>query len=390
LDEGKITEYILEVLVKAGYAENSDEVFGKLISAGIINRHGEINDNCIDKLISLLPEDSGLKVRNGVITGEGMPERPKVRLNLDNFNKIKDLWKTVTKRHLLKFEKLGKGEIEKLLKETFSNDGLFVEPKIAIKDEYLKSDGKTAVIETGGYRTVKSDIGVISYGEFLQRLYKQTSLPLTMLHKALSEARNGKNTPADLFNANTLQRIISAFEVKFAETYNQRFTYQPLEYTAQTSLFINGDFVKEIAQNYLGVNVAKEMKHDKERYLYDKVVYDSEIEYKVLKAEIPKQVTVYGKLPKMCIRLPTYTGGTTSPDFVFTVRGEKPEQVNIYLVVEAKSDNPRNSDKIALATQEKFFDLLKEENSDINIEWRMVTKVEDFSEELEKLIGDKT
>jgi restriction endonuclease len=57
--------------------------------------------------------------------------------------------------------------------------------------------------------------------------------------------------------------------------------------------------------------------------------------------------------------------------------------------VEAKSDNPRNSDKIAVATQEKFFELLKKENSDINIEWRMVTGVEEFSRELKKLTGDE-
>jgi len=387
LGEGKITDDILDVLVKSGYAENSDEVFLKLVTAGIIDRHEVVKD--LDGLFSLLPENSGFKVRNGVITGSGMPERPKVRLNLDNFNKIKDLWKTVSKRHLLEFEKLGKSEIEKLLIKLFSNDELFIEPKTMIKDEFLKSDGKTALVETGGYRTEKSDIGIISYGEFLKRLNRHTSLPPVILHKAFFKARNGKSMTTELFNTDTLQKIIFAFEAEFAETYNQKFTYQPLEYAARTSLFINDDFVAEIAQNSLGLNVAKDIEFDIGRYLYDKVVYDSEIEYKVLKAKLPKQVTIYGKLPKMSIRLPTYTGGTTSPDFVYTIHGDKPEQIKFHFIVEAKSDNPRNSDKIAVATQKKFFELLKKENSDMNIEWKMVTNVDEFQRELENLTAYK-
>jgi type III restriction enzyme len=384
--EGKITDEILDILVKAGYAENVAKAKGKLLLDDIIDEHDNIKD--YDKLFSLLPDGSNFKVRNGIITGNGMPERPRVHLNLENFNKIKDLWKTVSKRHLLEFEKLNKNEIEKLLLILFSNDKLFIKQETEIKNAYIKSDGKTAIIETGGYRAVKSGIGIIDYGEFLKRLNKRTSLPLAMLHKALSAARNRKNTSAESFNTDTIEKIIEAFEIVFAETYNQKFTYQPLEYTAQTSLFKDGDFVAEIAQNYLGINVAKDTM-DYARYLYDKAVYDSEIEHDVLKVEPPKQVTVYGKLPKKSIRLPTYTGGTTSPDFVYTVRGEKPEHINIHLIVEAKSDNPRNSDKIAVATQQKFFELLKKGNSDINIEWRMVTNVEEFSRELEKLTGEE-
>jgi type III restriction enzyme len=385
--EREITDEILDVLINAGYAEDRDKVFSALLISGIIDRHGEIKDKY--KLFSLLPEESGLKVRNGVITGNGMPERPKVRLNRDNFTKIKNLWKTLSKRHLLEFEKLDKNDIEKILVNLFSRNELFIKPKMEIKDEYIINDGKIASFKSGGYRAVKSDIGIINYGEFLKRLNKRTSLPLTLLHKALSAARNGKNTSVESFNTDTIEKIIEAFEIIFAETYNQKFTYQPLEYTAQTSLFKDGDFVAEIAQNYLGTNVVKE-KMDYNRYLYDKAVYDSEIEHEILKAKLSQQITVYGKLPKKSIKLPTYTGGTTSPDFVYTIRGEKPEHIKFNLIVEAKSDNPRNSDKIAVATQQKFFELLKKENSDINIEWRMVTNVDDFSRELEKLTEEET
>jgi type III restriction enzyme len=378
--EGEITDEILDILVKAGYAEDRDKAFGALLDAEIIDRHGEIKDK--DKFFSLLPEESGLKVRNGVITGNEMPPPPKVRLNRENFNKIRNLWDTVTKRYVLKFEKLDKDEIENLLTEIFFNDEYFIDPVTEIKDEYIKKDEQAVIIKTGGYRAVKSDISIINYGEFLKRLNKRTSLPPAMLHKTLSIARKGKNTSVELFNTNTLEKIIKAFESEFTERYKQKFTYQSLDYTAQTSLFKDGDFVAELSQKYLGANIARDVKHDKERYLYDKAVYDSEIEHEVLKIEPPEQVIVYGKLPRESIKLPTYTGGTTSPDFVYTTRGQKPNDIYLHLVVETKSENPRLSDNIAVTAQKEAFEYIGS-----NIKWELVTDVASFYNDLQKLSG---
>jgi type III restriction enzyme len=202
-----------------------------------------------------------------------------------------------------------------------------------------------------------------------------------MLHKTLSIARRGKNTSAELFNTNTLEKIIKAFESEFTERYKQKFTYQSLDYTAQTSLFKDGDFVAELSQKYLGANVAKETM-DYNRYLYDKAVYDSEIEHEVLKIDPPEQVIVYGKLPRESIKLPTYTGGTTSPDFVYTTQGQKQDDIYLHLVVETKSDNPRLSDNIAVAAQRKAFEYIGS-----NIKWELVTDVASFYNDLQKLTG---
>jgi type III restriction enzyme len=381
--EGKITSDILEALVKAGYAVSITKAKSKLLYDDIIDENDNINDK--EKLLSLLPEESGFKVRNGVITGNEMPPPPKVRLNRENFYKIRDLWDIVSKRYILKFEKLGKDEIENLLIDIFSNNEYFITPVAEIKDEYIKNEGQAVSVETGGYRAIKSDIGIINYGEFLKRLNKRTSLPLVMLHKTLSIARKGKSTAAELFNTNTLEKIINVFESEFIETYKQKFTYQSLDYTAQTSLFKDGDFVAELSQKYLGANVARDVKYDKERYLYDKAVYDSEIEHEVLKIDPPEKVIVYGKLPRESIKLPTYTGGTTSPDFVYTTRGQKTDDIYLHLVVETKSKNPRLSDNIAIAAQKKAFEYIGS-----NIKWELVTDVAEFSRELEKLTGQET
>jgi len=236
-------------------------------------------------------------------------------------------------------------------------------------------------INKGGYRAIESNVGIINYGEFLKRLNYRTALPIKMLHKAIVDSQKGKTITADYFNTNSLENVIDEFENQFMKTYNHLFAYQPLDYKAQTSLYKNGDFVCEMNQTYLGSKIANDIKIDNNRYLYDKVVYDSDIEYAVLKSEIPKQVFVYGKLPRMSIKIPTYIGGTTSPDFIFTISGQNPDDLHIYLVIETKSDNPRLLDNIAINAQKKAFKIFGE-----NFKWELVTDIEKFQRELINLI----
>ena len=156
-----------------------------------------------------------------------------------------------------------------------------------------------------------------------------------------------------------------------------------MDYTATTSILKDGDFVDELAQGLVGVNIAHdiERKHDTS-YLYDQYVYDSDIEHDILKVQPTDEVVVYGKLPRKSIRIPTYIGGTTSPDFIYAIKPHDATEVRLNLVVEAKSDNQRDSDKFAVSVQERFFSQLKDQN----IEWHEVTEVSQFAELLKHSI----
>ena len=71
-----------------------------------------------------------------------------------------------------------------------------------------------------------------------------------------------------------------------------------------------------------------------EKYLYDTKAYDSPLELKNINASID-EVIVYGKIPRNSIAIPTITGESYSPDFMYVVKkynGEK--ELNI--VVETK------------------------------------------------------
>jgi type III restriction enzyme len=382
LIDGKINDYILGALVQSGYAVTAAKVKAALLMNDIIDEHDIILD--MDKLFSLLPDDSKSKLKEGKITGEGMPERPKVRLNKENFAKLRRLWEQVTKRYILHFDKVDNGELRKVLIDVFSNKKVFTDAAMQIVGETLKTKDGKATLEADSYKTAKSSIGVLPYGEFLKRLNKRTSLPLFLLHEAIINARKDKETPFDFFNTITLENAITEFERCFIKIFAQKFSYSPLDYTARTSVFTdNYEFVSELEQGLLGNRKADDIHIDKARFLYDRAVYDSEIEHEVLKINPPERVVVYGKLPRSSIKVPTYTGGTTSPDFVYAIRGKNSKEIELHLIVETKSDNPRLTDQIAVKAQEALFSQMGS-----SIKWRMETNVESFERELQSLAGE--
>jgi type III restriction enzyme len=203
-----------------------------------------------------------------------------------------------------------------------------------------------------------------------------------LLHDAIVEARRGKQTSADLFNLNSIWKITEAFARKFKAAFDQKFSYQALDFTAYTSIFEKdtGEFKPELPQGLVGERVSKDINRPMDNYLYDKYLYDSELEHEVLKTPLPARVVVYGKLPRKSIQLPTYTGGTTSPDFVYAIRGEHSDEISLHFIVETKSDDPRMSDKNAVDAQRKAFAAIGG-----NIEWDVKTDVADFEQHLRKL-----
>jgi len=119
-----------------------------------------------------------------------------------------------------------------------------------------------------------------------------------------------------------------------------------------------------------------------ETYLYDTILYDSEIEENNIIENI-SSVEVYGKIPKRTLQIPFIDGSTYSPDFMYVVR-DKNGQPTINLVVESKGVKKTQEireiedDKIDAAT--KLFDKIKiNETQD---KYGTDTSLEEFKEVL--------
>ncbi|MDR3110822.1 MAG: hypothetical protein LBU65_14230, partial [Planctomycetaceae bacterium] len=254
----------------------------------------------------------------------------------------------------------------------------FVDPYTQILEKYTAKGDGVVELHENGFQTTESEMAVIPYNEFLKRLHSQTNIPLKILHKNIVAARKDKSGNKNVFNLTSLENIVKSFRAKFAEVFVQKYDYTSLDFTANTSLFKpnSEEFVDELAQGLLGDKIASDFQNN-EKFLYDKAVYDSEIEHEVLKIQPKNEIIVYGKLPKRSIKVPTYTGGTTSPDFVYAISRDNGK--SLHLIVETKSDNLRMSDTIAVKAQEKLFKQIP------NVEWRMETNVVDFERHLKEL-----
>ena len=97
--------------------------------------------------------------------------------------------------------------------------------------------------------------------------------------------------------------------------------------------------------------------------MYDTFAYDSALEKKNLSTDID-EVIVYGKIPRNSISIPTITGGTYSPDFMYIVKKQSGEK-ELNIIVETKGvenkSQLRGIEKANMSCAELFFDILSED-----------------------------
>lgn len=156
---------------------------------------------------------------------------------------------------------------------------------------------------------------------------------------------------SEYLSYSSVKKLIRNFKAEFEKTYSQSYHYEALDFQARTSIFNPKDntFVESVNSGLLGVNQVEEKISKDERNLYDMppVYYDSvHPEKDLLTHGYGNGVTVFGKLPKSAIKLPKFTGGTTTPDFIYVL--EKGDTSSIYLLVEGKSEDKRESDRLVI------------------------------------------
>lgn len=367
---GKITENALQQLVDAGYADSTAKAKGMLLLSDIIDSSDTvIKPEDLDKLLPI-------GVQRGKIRSNES-KKPVVHLRVDNWEKIRDLWNETSKRFMLQYDTLSDGDIADLIDAMLSND-IFRESRGSVVQLSTEFDPETDTIKLVEKMVpVNQDFGQLKYGDFIKRLNKATNLPVNGLHRGLVNALKDVSHPARKFNENTLNNIIQAFNIKFIEIYAQKYEYDPLDFTANISIFdASGAVNDELDQGVVGVNLANDVSVPN-NYLYEEAVFDSDIEHEILKIESPDEVLVFGKLPRRSIKVPTYTGGTTSPDFVYAFREGTSDKIKIHALIEAKGKDGTaltSEEKVALDAQARISSILK------NVDIKMVTTASEVNE----------
>ncbi len=298
-------------------------------------------------------ETSKIKDRNKT------SEKP-IGIRKARFAEIQELWKILNQRYTIWYDNILDSELEKGLSDILENNSIFTEQVISSQRDIVRSDGKQMMSEVGtGVQYAITNF--LPYGQFLKRVSSATNIPVSTIHKVIvGYVEKHGMIEGKFFNDQTIGSIIRSFSEWKINTLQGRFSYRKTKgQTSATALtHSNGTVRENIAQGRIGVKI--EEGEPMEKYLYDTKAYDSPLELKNINAAID-EVIVYGKIPRNSVAIPTITGESYSPDFMYVVRKENGDK-ELNIVVETKDvENKsilRNVEDAKIKCAEVFFNNL--------------------------------
>lgn len=135
----------------------------------------------------------------------------------------------------------------------------------------------------------------------------------------MCELAKEKNILNEYINEYSVANIVSAFSDWRIEKMQTRFKYsRSSKSVTETALtYKDGTPRDVIKQGNVGTMFAEGT--PSEKYLYDKIAFDSPLEKANILTDID-EVVVYGKIPRSSIAIPTIIGENYSPDFMYVVK----------------------------------------------------------------------
>ena len=370
-----VKSYLSEIAKNRSKTEN--EIFGEMLAKQYIDFEGNIQLEKIDDLYADYPEAVANLRPNKIIDGNKKKNFVKVRK--DKFADISKLWKFINQKYYLKFEDIPEEELSEALYEVLKED-VYRDTTIDVKTRRTESvDGEIVLRDrVANYYFVEDKV---AYGDFLKELNRKIGVPINTIHKTLCkfDQENGE-IDRRLFTTTGISLVVREFNKWLDVKLLKKFSYKPLDVDSkETSLTdYNGEVVDQVSQGVLGIH-RDDSADVPERFIYDSVVYDSPKERQTLLNSDIDEVVVFGKIPRRSIQIPLFTGGTTSPDFMYVINAED-GKVEMNFIVETKDmvddSGLRRSEEYRIKSAEKFFETLKEEG--LNVVFKKQLKNDDI------------
>ena len=361
-----ISDELLEKVAKK-LGKTAEELLGALLGKGYVNFKKEVMEEKYGAFITDYPDfKEGESLGKGKVKDRNKKASDKVRIRKGSFDKLRELWMKINQRYVLTYEDSINADLPTAILETLEKS-VFADTILqSQRTQIQKDNGRVkGVSEQGRQYVVREGM---SYGKFLRMLSVGTNIPITALHGGVKAfvAKHGAIL-AWQFNEGSADRFASAFRDWRNEHLMGRFKYAKtgasIHRTALTDAAERP--VDDIAQGRIGLTI--EEGEPCEKYLYEKWAYDSPLEKKNVMSEID-EVIVYGKVPRRSIAIPTITGGTFSPDFIYVVkRKDGTKELNLVVEtkdVEKKSDL-RKEEELKIKCAQIFFKNLSDEGYDV-------------------------
>ncbi|HHV42889.1 MAG TPA: type III restriction-modification system endonuclease [Clostridiaceae bacterium] len=334
-----ISEEVLSSLAQK-HGIDADAMFDELYSKKYIDRHLNINHDNRDAMYEEYPElAQGL--HSGKVKNLNKQKLKPIKIRKAVYQEMRELWEKINERYLLLYDRDLDEDLPGVLLTLLEREGIFTQVAMTSRREkVVAKDGNMQILEEAGTQHIVSR--PLPYGKFLLRINKATNLPIKLLHQAICnyQEQHG-DVEADLFNENSVATFCAEFQAWKTNALQGRFSYAKsstgVGATALTRA--DGTVLDEIAQGRIGTKITSGTPSDK--YLYDTFAYDSPLEHKNIMADI-EEVVVYGKIPRSSIAIPTITGSTYSPDFIYIVKRASGEK-ELNLIVETKDVENKSS-----------------------------------------------
>ncbi|KIX21623.1 restriction endonuclease subunit R [Flavobacterium sp. 316] len=350
-----ITEEKLNEVAKK-LEQDPDDLFIDLISKKYIDRKYNIN---IENQIQFFEEypDFAMGLNSNKVVDRNTKKDKKIKIRPAVYNELKTLWEAINQKYVLFYDKI---EEDNYLKEELVKlfeDNVFTDVIITSKRQVIQTtdDNQMMANEDSGVQYTISR--PLPYSEFLKRINKQTNIPIQLIHEALISYAEKHSIDNDKINEFSAANFVSRFNDWKINKLQGRFSYSKSNiklYGTKLS-FPNGQPKEEITQGIIGTKFIEGT--PVEKYLYDTYAYDSPLEKDNIQTVID-EVVVYGKIPRSSISIPTITGQSYSPDFMYVVKKTDGSKT-LNIVVETKDvenqSTLRKIEEVKINCAKEFF-----------------------------------
>ncbi|EHN2853906.1 DEAD/DEAH box helicase, partial [Campylobacter jejuni] len=334
----------------------------------------ELLGDKFDKFLNIFKENSN-NTHEQIINAKNQDNKVKIRTHLAK--DFKELWEKINKKAQIIYQNINEQNI--IDEVILAFNALNIEKERVYYERKL-FDAKQNSIITEEIKTLEEiDYKKSLYQEIqnlLLNFSKDEKFPLVFLLKIYEKLDKTKfeNSPKKAFNS--LKNIIKdKIHHSLLHSINYKFSLHTFS-NSYENLIENGEFKESIAMQKLGRY--KDDEEPAKNYLYESVIYDSNIEKEIIKEnhEIieTKTIKVFAKLPKLSIPTPYKN---YEPDFAYFLEDQKGKK--IFFVCESKGYD-KESD-IALNERKKidyarvFFQKLDENLKNENIKIIFNTRI---------------
>ncbi|EFC6117594.1 DEAD/DEAH box helicase family protein [Campylobacter jejuni] len=334
----------------------------------------ELLGDKFDKFLNIFKENSN-NTHKQIIDAKNQDNKVKIRTHLAK--DFKELWEKINKKAQIIYQNINEQNI--IDEVILAFNALNIEKERVYYERKL-FDAKQNSIITEEIKTLEEiDYKKSLYQEIqnlLLNFSKDEKFPLVFLLKIYEKLDKTKfeNSPKKAFNS--LKNIIKdKIHHSLLHSINYEFSLHAFS-NSYENLIENGEFKESIAMQKLGRY--KDDEEPAKNYLYESVIYYSNIEKEIIKEnhEIieTKTIKVFAKLPKLSIPTPYKN---YEPDFAYFLEDQKGKK--IFFVCESKGYD-KESD-IALNERKKidyarvFFQKLDKNLKDENIKIIFNTRI---------------